>query len=167
MLRTAKPNDTGRIVDLLAETHARSRYADLPFDRRFTYGLVQQAIQRNMGTNDGGCLVVVDVVDQKVEGFIIGTLSRVYLILDALSAKDLFLIASDKAGPLAARKLMGAYAEWASRNPKVYEIELTHTDVTPESARIGEIYERMGFEPFGHAYRRSNPAFAGKVKEAA
>jgi hypothetical protein len=33
MLRTAKPADAGRIVDLLAETHARSRYAALPFDR--------------------------------------------------------------------------------------------------------------------------------------
>jgi hypothetical protein len=164
MLRTAKPNDTGRIVDLLAETHARSRYAALPFDRRFTYGLVAAGDPAQHGDHDGGCLVVVDVVDQRVEAFIIGTLSRVYLILDALSAKDLFLIASDKASPMAARKLLGRLRRVGERNPKVYEIELTHTDVTPESERIGEIYERMGFEPFGHAYRRSNPAFAAKLR---
>jgi hypothetical protein len=167
MLRTAKPNDAGRIVDLLAETHARSRYADLPFDRKFTYGVVAQAIQRNMGDHDGGCLVVVEVIDNRVEAAIIATLSRVYLILNGLSAKDLFLVASEKASPLAARKLLGAYVAWAERNPKVYEIELTHTDVTPESERMGEVYAKMGFEPFGHAYRRLNPAFASKVREAA
>lgn len=167
MLRTAKPSDAGRIVELLAETHLRSRYAALPFDRRFTYGLVAQAIQRNMGDHDGGCLVVVEEADGKVEAFVIGTLSRVYLILDALSAKDLFLVGSEEASPLAARKLLGAYIAWAERNPKVYEIELTHTDVTPESERIGEIFEHMGFEPFGHAFRRANPAFAAREKEAA
>jgi hypothetical protein len=31
---------------------------------------------------------------------------------------------------------------------------------------MGSIYEAMGFEPFGHAYRRANPAFAAKVKES-
>jgi hypothetical protein len=167
MLRTAKPADAGRIVDLLAETHARSRYADLPFDRRFTFGLVQQAIQRNMGDQRRRVPGGGRRHRPEGRGFDHRDAFRVYLILDALSAKDLFLIASDKASPMAARKLMGAYAEWAERNPKVYEIELTHTDVTPESARMGEVYERMGFEPFGHAYRRANPAFAAKVKEAA
>lgn len=165
MLRTAKPGDIGRIVELLEETHQRSRYAELGFDRTYTRSLVAQAIQRNMGSHDGGCLVVVDVVDQKVEAFIIATLARVYMILDGLSAKDLFLIASDKASAFAIRGLLGAYIEWASRNPRVYEIELTHTDVTPESERIGTLYEHMGFEPFGHAYRRSNPAFVAKTKE--
>lgn len=167
MLRTAKPSDAGRIVDLLAETHLRSRYAALPFDRRFTHGLVAQAIQRTPGDHDGGCLVVVEEVDGAVEAFVIGTLSRVYLILDALSAKDLFLVASPKASLLAARKLLGAYIAWAERNPKVYEIELTHTDVTPQSAEMGGIYSAMGFEPFGHAFRRTNPAFAAKEREAA
>jgi hypothetical protein len=163
MLRLAKPADTGRIVDILAEVHARSRYAALPFDRKFTSGLVAQAIQRNMGDHDGGCLVVVEVIDQRVEAFLIGTLSRVYMILDALSAKDLFLVATEKASATAARALLGGYVEWAGRNPKVYEIELTHTDVTPESERIGEIYERMGFEPFGRAFRRANPAFTARL----
>lgn len=167
MIRLAKPGDTGRIVDLLEETHARSRYVMLPFDRAFTRGLVAQAIQRNMGSHDGGCLVVVEVVDQRVEAVVVGALARVYLILDALSAKDLFLVASDKASLTATRKLLGAYIEWAQRNPKVYEIELSHTDVTAESERMGEVYERMGFEPFGRAYRRANPAFAPKIEELA
>lgn len=159
MLHLAKQHDVGRILDLLKETHERSRYAALGFDRNYTRSIVTQAIQRNFGQHDGGCLVVVDVVDQRVEAFLIGTLSRVYMILEGLSAKDLFLIASDKARPIAVKTLLSAYIEWASRNPKVYEIELTHTDVTPESERIGELYERMGFEPFGHAYRRAGPSF--------
>ena len=167
MLRLAKPHDIGRILDLLEETHLRSRYAGLEVDRGYARALVAQAIQRNVGQHDGGCLVVVEVVDQRVEAFILGTLSRVYMISSSLSAKDIFLVASAKASRMAARKLLGAYIEWASRNPKVYEIELSHTDVTPESARMGEVYERMGFEPFGRAYRRSNQAFAPAMKEAA
>jgi hypothetical protein len=167
MLRTAKPSDTYRIVDLLAEIHERSRYAGLPFDRRVARSLVMQAIQRNMGEHDGGCLVVVEEVDGNVEAFVIGTLSRVYMVVDALKATDLFLIAGPKATLLAARKLLGAYVAWAERNPAVYEIELTHTDVTPQSEGMGNIYSAMGFEPFGHAYRRANPAFAVKQREAA
>lgn len=165
MLRTGKPADTWRIVTLLEETHSNSRYAALPFDRRAAQSLVMQAIQRNMGEHDGGCIVVVEEVDGTVEAVIIGTLSRVYMVVDALKATDLFLVASPKASLLAARKLLGAYVAWAERNAGVYEIELTHTDVTEASAAMGGIYSAMGFEPFGHAYRRANPAFAAKVKE--
>jgi hypothetical protein len=165
MLRTAKPGDANRIVDLIEETHATSRYAALPFDRRAARSLVMQAIQRNMGEHDGGCLVVVEEADGQVEAAIIATLSRVYMVVDALKATDLFLIASPKASLLAARKLLGAYIAWAERNPAIYEVELTHTDVTPASEAMGSIYSAMGFEPFGHAYRRANPAFAAKLKE--
>lgn len=167
MLRTAKPADTQRIVDIIAEVHAESRYAALPFDRRAARSLVMQAIQRNLGENDGGCLVVVEELDGHVEAAIIGTLSRVYMVVDALKATDLFLVATAKASLLAARRLLGAYIAWAQKNPAVYEIELTHTDVTPQSAAMGGIYQTMGFEPFGHAYRRANPAFAATERELA
>jgi hypothetical protein len=110
---------------------------------------------------------VVEVIDGRVEAFILGTLQRVYLILDALAAKDLFLVASGKASKTAALALLGAYCKWAGENPRVHEIELTHTDVTPESARMGEVYARMGFEPFGHAYRRANPGFGQTERKAA
>jgi hypothetical protein len=62
-LRTAKPGDTSRIVDILVEMHPGSRYAHLPLDKRMARSLVMQAIQRNMGDHDGGCLVVVEEVD--------------------------------------------------------------------------------------------------------
>lgn len=165
-LRLAKPHDIGRILDLLEETHQNSRYAELDIDRACARSLVTQAIQRNFGQHDGGCIVIVEVVDNRVEAFILGTLNRVYLISTALSAKDVFLVASEKASKLAARKLLGGYIEWATRNPKVYEIELSHTDITPTSERIGDVYERMGFEPFGKVYRRANPAFGTKQQEA-
>jgi hypothetical protein len=124
-----------------------------------------QAVQRNLGTNDGSCCVVVEEIEGQVEAVIIGSLSRVYMVVDALKATDLFLVASPRASLLAARRLLGAYIAWAERNPDVYELELTHTDVTPQSAEMGGIYQALGFEPFGHAYRRANPAFAAKMKE--
>jgi hypothetical protein len=117
-LRTAKPGDTSRIVDILVEMHPGSRYAHLPLDKRMARSLVMQAIQRNMGDHDGGCLVVVEEVDGVVEAFIIGTLSRVYMIVDALKATDLFLVATPRASLLTARRLLGAYIAWAERNPR-------------------------------------------------
>jgi hypothetical protein len=139
----------------------RSRYAGLPFDRRVARSLVMQAIQRNMGEHDGGCLVVVEEVDGNVEAFIIGTLSRVYMVVDALKATDLFLVAGPKATLLAARKLLGAYIAWAERNPAVYEIELTHTDVTPQSAAWATSIQQWASSPsatpIAGPTRRSRP----------
>jgi hypothetical protein len=148
MLRTAKPADTGRIVDLLEATHARQPLRRAPVrpprstQPRHAGGPAQHGRARRRLPRRGR-----RVIDGQVEAVIIGTLSRVYMVVDALKAKDLFLVASRKASLLAARKLLGAYIAWAERNPAVYEIELTHTDVTPELGGNGRHLRRWASSP--------------------
>jgi hypothetical protein len=83
------------------------------------------------------------------------------MIVDALKATDLFLVATPRASLLTARKLLGAYIAWAERNPKVYEIELTHTDVTPQSAAMGASIQQWASSPsatpIAGPIRRSRP----------
>lgn len=166
MIRPAKPSDTMRLVDMLEEQQARSRYAGIVnVDRDYARKIVAAAIQRNGGIYSGSACVLVDEVDDTVEAFIIGVLDRVYSIGDRLSAKDMFLVATDRAGALATMRLLGGYIAWASHNPNVYEIELSHTDALPEGERMGAIYERMGFVRGGTMYRRTNDA--GEARAAA
>lgn len=154
-LRLARPGDVMRLLELLKETHEQSRYHGwIGLDEDYARKALFQATGRNGNPYAGGFFVMVEEVDGEIEAFIWAGLDRVYLILAALVARDLFLIATDKAGKFAAPRLIGAFIQWAEANPNVAEIELTHTDVTPQSERMGGIYEKMGFKRFGAAFRR-------------
>lgn len=155
MIRPAKFFDTVRIVDLMHEMHENSRYRDVDeIDDRYTHKLVSQCIQRHGFTNDGGALVMVAVRDQRVEGFMIGILDRVYHIGKKLAANDLFLYCSPKAHPTDFRKLFDAYVSWAMNNPKVAEIKASWTDAVPGAERIEGVYEARGFRYCGGIWTR-------------
>lgn len=155
-MRRARTTDVFAIVDLLVEQQARSRYAGaVSVDEPYTRKLLAQAIQRNGGRTDGATLVnVIENDDGAIEAFMLGVLNRVYLIGDKLCAQDTHLVAREGAPLLASRRLMSAYVQWASANPNVHEIYLSHTDALPEGQRMGEIYSKMGFQLCGGIYRR-------------
>ena len=90
-----------------------------------------------------------------IQAFCVGVLNRVYMIGDMLTAQDMFLVAGPDAPQMSAPRLLNAYAEWASTNPHVYEIQLSHSDALPEGERMAGLYQRMGFEPCGGIYRRT------------
>lgn len=148
------------MVALLVAQQARSRYAgQIDVDEVFARRLLAQAIQRNGGTTDGATLVnVIEDDAGTIQAFFVGLLDRVYHIGTKLCAHDMFLVASEAAPPLASRRLLGAYVAWASRNPLVAEINLSHTDALPEGSRMGRLYERMGFVRSGGIYRRETDA---------
>lgn len=159
-MRLARTTDVFGMVDLLVEQHARSIYfGSVKVDPVFARRLLAQAIQRNGGKTDGSTFVaVIDNEAGEIEAFIVGVLSRVYHIGNKLCAQDMFLVATDGAPPLASRRLLAAYIEWARGNPGVHEINLSHTDALPEGERMGPLYERMGFQRCGGIYRRLNSA---------
>lgn len=157
--------DTIRLAELLEDQHPRSRYAGaVEVDVAHTRRMLAQAIQRNGHTHDGGALVMV-IEDEAgvVVAFIVGVLSRVYHIGTMLCAQDMFLVAAESAPPLSAMRLLSAFIGWAERNPRVLEIQLSHTDVLPEGERMAPIYERMGFTRCGAIFRRDNPNFQQKA----
>lgn len=167
-MRPARMIEAFTLVELLKEQHARSRYVGVTdIDATFARRLLSQAIQRHGGTNDGGTLVnVIEDSEGGIVAFMVGVLSRVYHIGTALCAQDMFLVAGEGAPPLAAPKLLSAYVQWASSNPRVLEINLSHTDALPEGERMGPLYERIGFTRCGGIYRRDTPAHSIKEQAA-
>lgn len=155
MIRAAKFFDAVRIVELMHELHAKSRYKTLDaVDDKAAHRLVTHAIHRHGHLHDGGALVMVSVRDQRVEGFIIGMLDRTYHIGKKLMAQDVFLYLSKKADAADAVRLVKAYIDWATNNPKVIEVKLSWTDALPDAERIEQLYERLGFRRCGAIWSR-------------
>lgn len=155
MIRAAKFSDIPRIVDLLHEMHAASKYAGkVDVSRKAAHALMQQCVTRHGGLHEGGALVMVAEHDGQVEGFIVGMLDRVYHIGDRLASNDVYLYVTEAASKLDVRRLLDAYVEWAAGNPKVFEIRLSWTDTMEGAEKIGDLYKKMGFRRCGAIYER-------------
>lgn len=157
MIRPANFSDIPRLAALMAEAHARSKYADrCGLDLKFTKALFVRAIQRHGGTGDGAtCLFVSD--NDGVQGFILGLLDRVYQVGDKLAALDAFYYAAHDIAPRDPARLIDAYVEWAGRSPNCIEIKLSATDVVGPTERVERLYRRKGFVRSGVIYERTAP----------
>lgn len=156
MIRAATFSDIPRVVDLLVEMQAESKYAGrVDVSRKTAHALMQQCVRRHGGQHDGGSLVMVAEHGDQVEGFIVGLLDRVYHIGDRLAANDVFLHVTERAAKTDVRRLLDAYVKWASDNPKVEEIRLSWTDTMAGAEKIGDLYEKMGFRRCGAIYERA------------
>lgn len=159
-MRPARFIDVPRIVELLCDQHAMSRYADMTaVDVDYAKRAVGQMIQRHGGSHDGAtCCYVVEGADGQVEALIIGMLDRVYEIGVALAAWDKFLVCSPRAPKSAMMQLLNAYLAWADNNPKVLEIGGSWTDILPTGERMDTVFMRKGFQRCGAIYRRASLA---------
>lgn len=154
MIRPAKFADVPRIVELLCEAHAKSRYAAVtPVNEQAAHRLVAGCVQRHGHTTVGGSLVMVWEIDGEVTGMIIGVIDRIYHIGEKLSANDLYLY-SQGGQSLPAIMLFNAYMDWALGNPNVAEVHASWTDALPDAERVITIYKRCGFERCGEIWKR-------------
>jgi hypothetical protein len=155
-IRPARTTDVFAITEILVAQQARSRYAGIvAVDEPYTRKMLAQAIQRHGGTNDGATLVNVVEYQGEVVAFMMGVLQRVYNIGVMLEAYDVHLARhpNSKCPIVSSIILLQQYVDWAQHNPKVVDINLTHSDVTPESRRMAEVYEGLGFVRHGGLYR--------------
>lgn len=154
--RPATASDLSKVYDMMLEMHARSKYAqDADVDQQTARALLMQALQRHGGKNNGSTYFVVDESDGNLNGFMIGTLQRLYLIGNRLEAMDLYLYARADAPPRSAHALLKSYVDWASDCPKVASIKLSWTDALGvDGERLGALYERKGFKPHGGIYEK-------------
>ena len=156
MIRAARFIDVPALVALLQAQHPRTIYAPYgDVDVDYARKLLAQMVQRHGGVHNGGtCVFVAENREGVIDAFVAGGLSPVYQVGTRLMAQDVFWIAREGADMQSAFGVLKAYVEWAESCPKVIEIFLSHLDVTPESAMLGRLYRRMGFDPCGAAYRR-------------
>ena len=156
-VRPATFADVSGIVALLHEGHARSHYAktDVMIDEREARRLLVQAIQRHGSKNLGGTLVMVaEKADGRISGVIVGTMSRLYGILDRMMASDLFWLASIDVDPADPVRLMKAMIEWAKAAPDCVEIKCgTSAIIRDDPKEAGRALERLGMKHYGEIYR--------------
>lgn len=157
-IRGARFSDIPRLLELMAEGHRRSRYAQVcAMSRDAAKQLLMGALQRTEVKGPGGTLVHVAEAGSTVEGFIIGVTDRVYHVGEALSATDLLFYVSARAGRLDFVRLFEAFEAWALANPRVIEIRPGITDIVDgdAAAKLGSLYERRGYQRCGAIYQRS------------
>lgn len=152
-VRRAKYTEIPRIYELLEEAYEKSRYKDSPvtLDKKRSKAMLMQSMQRHGGTVEGSTLVLVSSDDKDMtQGFIIAVLCRVYEIGSMLYATDLFFYQGKASLAADARKLLQGVVDWATGNPKVYEVRFGLTDaVDGNFLRTAQLYDRMGFRQEG------------------
>lgn len=155
MIRPARFTDITRITELVLEMHGRSRYAEVDeVDTKAVRSLLMQSIQRHGLKSPGGTCVFVDEPSDKIEGFVVGALDRLYHIGHKLMATDVFLYASERADLWAWSRLMDALAEWAAANPNVVELWSGVSDAIGDWHRTERLYQRKGMSQIGVIYER-------------
>lgn len=151
-IRAAKFGDIPAIFETMGETHARSRYADIcKINERRAKALVMQSIQRHGGPTEGSTFVAVADTGDGIEGFIIGILQPLYLVLDILEATDLFWITHNAHGATATR-LLKAMHKWV---PAGVVIRQANNDAFTDIELSGRMFEQRGMRLTGHVYEKT------------
>lgn len=161
-LRPARSIDAPALAALLEARLPDTRYAGVArVVPKIARQMFAQAAQRHGGTTDGATFLMIAESDAgEIEAFILGSLGRIYGVLDTLAATDHFLVGRKGCNPRAMNRLLDAYIGWADANPRVYEIGLSWADTVPDSEGIIAAYERRGFTLYSKAFRREGRAWA-------
>lgn len=153
-IRPARFTDIPRLAALMGEMHARSVYAGrATLDIKAFKALCVQASRRHGRT---ACLFVAEGAE--VDGFIMGTVDRLFGISRELYATDLFFYCSERSHPRDAGALLDAFLGWAGGAAGVIEIRLGVSGAIGDWRRAGALYRRRGMVADGAMYvRRISP----------
>lgn len=157
MIRDARFEDIPAIMAVIRWGYQQSDYAKkglCGLDEKEAKRLLVNAIQRHGRGRNAGSFVQVAERDGKVEGFIVGILSRVYHIGDRLMASDLFWLCTPMVPPRDPRRLMRNMIEWGKGVDGVIEIRCGTTAILGDPERAGAILRSLGLEPYGAIYRK-------------
>ena len=91
---------------------------------------------------------------KRLEGFIIGALNPLYLVLDATEATDLFWYARPGAHAATASRLLKAMHKWV---PPGAFIRQGNSDAISDADSSGRLLERHGMRCTGHLYEKETP----------
>lgn len=143
------------ILDVLRWAHAHSVYAGLTFDEVEANRVICHAIQKHGHKNASGTFVQVSEVEGKVEGFIVGVLTRVYHCHVEVGASDLWYITTPRCPARDRVGLMVTFTDWAERHPKCVEVTVAASGAMGAEDRFVKILDKLGYEKFGSLYRKA------------
>lgn len=149
--RPAKFVDTDRIVELLEEMHARSKFASFTTpNTKEARSVVMQIIQKSPRF---ACSFVTES-NGVVEGMILGCVQRLYEATEELFATDVYFYVSERSQAMDAFELLKAYEGWAEANPRVVLIRNAVMDGITDWKPVGRILEGFGYELVGGVYEK-------------
>lgn len=153
MIRAPSFGDIPRLVEVIRDTHAVSTYAmRAALDEKEAKRLLMMFIQRNGMKGDGGTLFLVHEMDGRVEGMLILSLQRLYMMLDGLMATDIAFIVTPSGDPRAASDMLRKAKSWCAK-AGIKDIYINATTVAGNPERTGRLLKRHGFQPAGTIYR--------------
>ncbi|GLP95278.1 GNAT family N-acetyltransferase [Paraferrimonas sedimenticola] len=147
MIRLATHNDIDAILAIGEATLAESPSYPVEFSDKKARYMVRRAISDR--TMD--CFVAE--VNGQVVGFLIALWEEHFFSKDAY-ATDMAFCVSPKHGDQAVW-LLRRFIRWASQFPKVKTLMLGVSSGHTDAARIGQLYERHGFQAIGGLYSKS------------
>ena len=155
--------DLERAMTLLEQLRRASEYRGMvPAWDRVVNTLVEK------GSGKGGCCFVADE-GKALSGLLLGTAQPLWWADQATGpriATDL-LFTSTRYGAGAA--LVGAFVEWAFKQPRCVRIEMALSGSKTDPAQVERIYARHGFAREGSFFVRNSPGYSdmlGHMKEA-
>lgn len=158
MIRAAITSDLPRLFELVMAMYEASEYADrqdIAVSESVAKSVLRDCVALNGRTNAGGVLLNVVESEGVVEGFMLATLQRVYLIGNRLEAQDVFLFVTDKAKRGSGGRLFRSYVKWALANPKVVDIGGSWTDVAGvDGEKMNRMFRRLGLVKRGEIWKR-------------
>jgi len=145
-IRPMTEKDIPKLVEMGAKAHMESQYKGMKFIPEKFRSFLCQFI------GNVYLLCIVAVKDEEIIGAMAGQVDETYFS-NELTASDLFVyISPEHRGSRAFYLLCSEYIAWA-RQKQGRMIFLANT-YGYESEKVGDIYQRIGFEQIGGIYRQ-------------
>lgn len=156
MIRRTTFSDIPRLVDLMREVFARSKYAGRgTMNEKEAKALWVRSIQRDGKTSEGGTLArVAEDEHGVVTGFVLGVLQRVYQVGDQLEAQQVYLYQTPGGDPVATIELAVEFGKWAESIDDVIVDVQSATDIVQGFPMAARIFEGLGYKQSGVIYER-------------
>lgn len=145
------------IIDLMERAHARSKHALAgSVDRQEARRVLTQCNQRCGSMKEGGTLLNVATVGDRIAGFMLSSLGRVYIVGNRLVAYDEMLYIEPDADSMDCWRLIKAHCAWGDANPLVSKIMLQMTDFIEGEHldTLRRLYAHLGFKEEGAMFAR-------------
>lgn len=147
MIRKALFVDQLRILELIAELHAKSRYAGIELNDQLCKRYLIEFIRLNQAW--------VAEHDGRVVGVLVVYSDWIYGVLKAKMAADQFFYVSPDGGGIADWSgLIDAFVAWFEQQPRVIEVSLSSSGAVEGWERVEALYRRKGFAPYGAVFRK-------------
>jgi hypothetical protein len=159
MIRPARMMDIPALEGLVRREYATSKFVGrVEISDKALKHVLQAIMACQLQSGVGATCCFVAEHDDRVTGFIAGSLARIYNIGTKLAASDAFFI--NEGRPRDAFALLDSYVAWARANPKVLLIGGSWTDAIEGAYRVGCLFERKGFARVGEQWemRLDEPA---------